>query len=169
MKKRIVVLAAAAVFCFLLYTQRNVDEESKGKTGDAGRQKAYMESAEDTQAELLEEFIIEESSTENGGRIIVINDNNYSEAVSPEDIAELRKKIKKYYRNKWKEKATSIQLTEDSNAVYWDYPEYKPGCILCFIVGKVKAGKDVSRLFVFVREDRKSPWKRIDEKNLTEP
>ncbi len=164
MKKRIAVLAAATVLCFLIYSQRDVDEEGKEKTRDADRQKACMESEKDTQAEALEEFIMEESGAENGGRTIVINDNNYSEAVSPEDIAELKKKIRKYCRNKWKKKVTLIQLAEDSKAVYQDYPEYKPGCILCFIVGTVKAGKDVKWLFVFVREDGKSPWKRIDEK-----
>lgn len=167
MKKRFPVIAMLSLLC--CFTACNVSNVYAANTTDKLSDKVIAKSAKvlgepEGSEEVLEEITMEDLLGNSKGNVVIISDN-YSEALTKKERKQLKKKAKKFYKNKKKfpYKLLSLRLADDSNPLYKDYPKYTVGNIIIFQAETTHAGKGVYRFIVFARKDMNSKWKRINE------
>lgn len=92
----------------------------------------------------------------------ILKGSGYAKALNDDEIVYVEKLAKSYYEEEFIFDLLSLSLTKE-DTIYTYYPEYEPGNIAVFQAETTQAGKGVYRYIVYVREDKKSEWVKINE------
>lgn len=89
--------------------------------------------------------------------------NNYLESLSDEELEEARSLAEKFYTEEFSYDLISLEPADNTDSLYRQNADYKPGNIIVFMAETTHAGEGTYRKIVFVRENSGSEWTQINE------
>ncbi len=88
---------------------------------------------------------------------------NYSQALSEQQLQQVKDMAKKYYENEFSYDLLSLKIAENDCHWYYDYPQYQQGNIIIFKAETSHSGEGIYRYIVFAKENVNEQWKQINE------
>ncbi len=92
-----------------------------------------------------------------------IHYKNYSQALSEQQLQQVKDMAKKYYENEFSYDLLSLKIAENDCYWYYDYPQYQQGNIIIFKAETSHSGEGIYRYIVFAKENVNEQWKQINE------
>ncbi len=92
-----------------------------------------------------------------------IHYKNYSQALSEQQLQQVKDMAKKYYENEFSYDLLSLKIAENDCHWYYDYPQYQQGNIIIFKAETSHSGEGIYRYIVFAKENVNEQWKQINE------
>ncbi len=131
---------------------------------DTNTAAAAEQEKENMQGSDSENVPVEKLSEEETSEQTVQKQNgSYLEALSDEELEEARNLAEKFYTEEFSYDLISLKPADDTDSLYRNNTDYKPGNIIIFMAETTHAGEGIYRKIVFAREDSGSEWTQINE------